>query len=231
MINFHVITLFPDIFTSYLSESIIARAIKAGKVSFSFYNLRDWGIGSYKQVDDSPYGGGPGMVLKIEPLVSAINQIAGYWDKNSSKIILITPQGKPFVQKKASELSNYKNILLICGRYEGFDERIINYVDEEISLGDFILNGGEVVAMAIMESVFRLVPGVLGKDESSVSESFEQGLLEYPQFTRPEIFDSLKVPSILLSGNHKEIECWRKQQALLKTTQKRPDLLKKDNQC
>jgi tRNA (guanine37-N1)-methyltransferase len=136
----------------------------------------------------------------------------------------VTPQGKPFKQEKAKEMSSLKNILFICGRYEGFDERVINFVDEEISLGDFILNGGEVAAMAMTEAIFRLVPGVLGKDDSTLFESFQENLLEYPQYTRPEIFDNLSVPSILLSGNHKEIENWRKKESIKKTSKKRPDL-------
>jgi tRNA (guanine37-N1)-methyltransferase len=224
MINFHFITLFPDFFNGFISESIIARATKEGKVSFCFHNLRNWGMGSYKQVDDTPYGGGPGMVLKIEPIVSAINEITDKWSKKDSRIILVTPQGKPFKQEKAKEMSSLKNILFICGRYEGFDERVINFVDEEISLGDFILNGGEVAAMAMTEAIFRLVPGVLGKDDSTLFESFQENLLEYPQYTRPEIFDNLSVPSILLSGNHKEIENWRKKESIKKTSKKRPDL-------
>ncbi|KKQ93223.1 MAG: tRNA (guanine-N(1)-)-methyltransferase [candidate division CPR2 bacterium GW2011_GWC2_39_10] len=225
MIKFHILTLFPDLFSGFLKESILARAQKQGLIEIYVYNLRDWGIGKHNQVDDSPYGGGTGMVIMMEPIDVAIKEITKDWMPKKNRKILLTPQGKIYNQKKAEDLSKYENVLLICGRYEGFDERIRALVDEELSIGNYILNGGEVAAMAVVESVFRLLPGVLTKEEATRIETFHDGLLEYPQYTRPEDYYGKKVPPVLLSGNHAKIEKWRHEQAVKKTIEKRPDLL------
>ncbi|HBG81910.1 TPA: tRNA (guanosine(37)-N1)-methyltransferase TrmD [candidate division CPR2 bacterium] len=225
MLNFHILTLFPDIFSGFLTESILYRAKEQGLISVHLYSLRDWGIGPHKQVDDSPYGGGTGMVLMAPVVVRAIREITKEWDRAKSRIVLLTPQGKVFNEPKAKDLTKYENVLFICGRYEGFDERIRDFVDEELSIGDFILNGGEVAAMAVVEAVFRLIPGVLTKEEATEIESFTDGLLEYPQYTRPEEFMEKKVPGVLLSGHHANIEKWREEKSLEKTKEKRPDLL------
>ena len=225
MINFHILTLFPDLFEGFLKESILARAQKQGLVKINVCNLRDWGVGKHHQVDDSPYGGGTGMVLMMEPVDLAVKEITKDWIPKKNRKILLTPQGKIYNQKKAGDLAKYEDILLICGRYEGFDERIRGLVDEELSIGNYILNGGEVAAMAVVESVFRLVPRVLTKEEATRIETFHDGLLEYPQYTRPEDYYGKMVPSVLLSGNHAKIEKWRNEQAIKKTIEKGPDLL------
>jgi tRNA (guanine37-N1)-methyltransferase len=186
--------------------------------------LRDWSTDKYKTVDDHPYGGGPGMVLKFDVLLNAIRDVEKE-TKNVCTKILLTPQGQVYKQQIAQDLANEKNLILICGHYEGFDERIREYVDTEISVGDYVLTGGELPAMTIIDSVVRLLPGALGDDESPVSESHTDGLLEYPQYTRPETFEGKSVPPVLMNGNHKEIEAWRISQAEIKTKQKRPDLI------
>lgn len=220
-----ILTLFPEMFTGFLAESIIGRAQKNGLVEIETVNLRDWGIGKHKQVDDTPYGGGAGMVLKVDVMVKAIQDIK--LKNPETKVILLTPQGQVFSQNLAKNLAKSKNdLILVCGHYEGFDERIRNYVDEEISIGDYVLTGGELAAAVVTDAVIRLLPGVLGKDESSEDESFSEGFLEYPQYTRPEEFEGKKVPPVLLSGNHAEITKWRKAEATKKTGQKRPDLIK-----
>jgi len=281
-----ILTLFSNMFSGFLSESIIARAQKKGLVKIDIIDLRKWGIGKHKSVDDTPYGGGAGMVLKVNVVVDALRSLTSN-DKsqmtndppsqgfgragkqnpkspdvsldyrvkksgsrlsenilpgkrrgkitnrktcperkpNGSKIILLSPQGKTFNQKKARQLVNSKyDLILVCGHYEGFDERIRDYVDEEISIGDYVLTGGELPAAVITDTIVRLIPGVLGKDESSINESFEGNLLEYSQYTRPEDFEGKKVPEILKSGNHAEIAKWRKEQAIKRTKKRRPDL-------
>ncbi len=228
MLQFDIITIFPDIFDSYFNESIIKRAQKKKLVKINIHNLRKWTLDKHKTVDDKPYGGGAGMVMKVEPTFKAISEIKRSRIKNQeSKIILLTPQGKLFNQKIAKRLSKLKQIILICGHYEGVDERTRKYlVDEEISIGDYVLTGGELPAMILSDTIIRLIPGVVGKKDSVKYESFEKGLLDYPQYTRPENFKGWKVPKILLSGNHKKIQEWRMKKAIEKTKKRRPDLLK-----
>ncbi len=228
MLRFEVLTLFPEIFSSFLYESLIKRAIEKGLLSVSPVNFRKHGLGKHLQVDDSPYGGGPGMILRIEPVARTLEEQKKFHHSQGREThtILVSPQGQPFTQKKAKELSQNNSVLtLVCGRYEGFDERIRSLVDEEISGGDFICMGGEVITMAIIESVSRLLPGFLGNQESSEQESFSQSLLEYPQYTRPASYAGMDVPEELLSGNHKKIAQWRQQHALSRTKKRRPDLI------
>lgn len=193
-------------------------------VTIQIHDLREYGLGPRRQVDDVPYGGGPGMVLKPEPTTAAIDAIKKTNPK--SKVIVMTPSGQPLMQKLAKDLSGLEGIILICGHYEGFDERIMALVDYQISIGDYVLTGGELPAMVLVDAIVRLIPGVLGDDESSVDESFSDGLLEYPQYTRPEEFNGQKVPEVLLSGHHAEIAKWRRTQAEARTKVQRPDLLK-----
>ncbi len=221
-----IITLFPDIFFGPFSESIIGRAISSGKVKINCVNLRNYTEDKHRTVDDTPYGGGPGMLMKAEPLFKAVED----YRKNDSYVVLTTPQGEPYKQKTAEELSQKKHLLFICGHYEGVDERVrTNLVDREISIGDYVLTSGNLPAMVIIDSLVRLLPGVLGDYESVKDESFAADLLEYPQYTKPADFKGLKVPDVLLSGNHKLIRNWRKEQALIRTKERRPDLLKKKN--
>ena len=228
MLSFEVLTLFPEIFYSFLDESLIKHAIEKGLMSVSLVNFRKHGLGKHFQVDDSPYGGGPGMVLRVEPVALTLEEQKNFHQSQGREThtILVSPQGQSYTQKKAIELSQSNSVLtLVCGRYEGFDERIRNMVDEEISGGDYVCMGGEVVTMAIIESVSRLLPGFLGNQESSKQESFSQSLLEYPQYTRPASYAGMDVPEELLSGNHKKIDQWRQQQAFLRTEKRRPDLI------
>lgn len=220
-----IITLFPDFFESFKSHSIIARAIKSGKLELHTHNLRDQAKDSYGSVDDHPYGGGPGMVLRVDVVVPAIQAVK--LQSPDSSVILMTPQGKKYSQSLATTLSKEKGLILVCGHYEGFDERIRDYVDSEISIGDYVLTGGELAAMVITDSVARLLPGVLGDDASSHEESHSEGLLEYPHYTRPLEYDGKTVPEILTSGNHKLIEEWRKNESLTRTKIRRPDLMSK----
>lgn len=220
-----ILTLFPEMFEGFMRESILGRAQKNGLVEIKAVNLRDWGLGKHKSVDDTPYGGGAGMVLRVDVVAKAIEDLK---TKNSKlKTILMTPQGEKFTQAKAKELSTEKNdLLLVCGHYEGFDERIRNYVDAEISIGDYVLTGGELAAAVVTDAVARLIPGVLGADESSVFESFENNLLEYPHYTRPEEYEGEKVPEVLKSGNHAQIKKWRHEESKKRTITRRPDLQK-----
>ncbi|MFH2019639.1 MAG: tRNA (guanosine(37)-N1)-methyltransferase TrmD [bacterium] len=220
-----VITLFPGYVEQMVSESIVKRAREKGVVEIAVHNLRDWATDKYKSVDDHPYGGGPGMVLKVDVLHRALTKVIGERVRKTIQVILLTPQGQVYKQKLAQELSKEKNLILIAGHYEGFDERIREYVDQEISIGDYVLTGGELAAGILIDSIVRLLPGALGDDHSSKEESHSEGLLEYPQYTRPEEYDSKKVPGILMGGNHKEIECWRKEQASERTKKRRPDLV------
>lgn len=214
------ITLFPEIFPTLLNFSILKRAQQKGLIEFELVDLRKFGQGAHLTVDDKPYGGGTGMVLKADVLASALASIK----KNSSKVILTSASGKTFKQAKARELSNLENIIIICGHYEGVDQRFIEkYVDEEISIGDYVLTGGELPALVIADSITRLLPGVLEKEDAVTEESFENNLLEYPHYTRPEIFEEMKVPDILLSGNHQEIKKWRTEQSVVKTKKLRPE--------
>ncbi|WP_353093880.1 tRNA (guanosine(37)-N1)-methyltransferase TrmD [Tissierella praeacuta] len=222
--NIDILTLFPEFFSPLLSWSIIGRACDENKVTINSINIRDFSKNKHKKVDDYPFGGGSGMVMKPEPIVDAINSVK---DKNS-RIIYLSPQGKKFNQELANELSREEHLVLLCGHYEGIDNRIVeHYIDEEISIGDFVLTGGEIPAMIIIDAIVRLLPGVLRSDESFIDESHYNGLLEYPQYTRPREFEGYSVPDILLSGNHGKIETWRKEEALKATLLKRPDLLKK----
>lgn len=219
--RFDIITIFPDIFASYFSESIISRAQKKNLISICVHNLRDFTIDKHKTTDDTPYGGGAGMVMKIEPIYKAIESIkvsaqggsalGGKSQKSKVRTILFSAKGKKYTQSDAKRLSGYENLILICGRYEGVDERVIKYIaDEEISIGDYILTGGEIPAMVAVDSVTRLISGVLGNNESVKYESHSaKGYLEHPQYTKPETFNGWKVPKILLSGNHKKIKEWR----------------------
>lgn len=222
-----IITLFPEFFEGFRNHSIVGRAIKNGKLEVMTHNLRDYADDKYKSVDDHPYGGGPGMVLRFDVLHRALTDVRHQTPDTSTKVILLTPQGVVYKQKVALELIKEDNLILICGHYEGVDERIREYVDLEISIGDYVLTGGEIPAMVIIDSVARLLPGVLGDDVSSQDESHSTGLLEYPQYTRPEEYEGKKVPEILLGGNHKKIDKWRKQQVSERTKIRRPDLLSK----
>jgi tRNA (guanine37-N1)-methyltransferase len=216
-----VLTLFPGMFAGPLDESIVKRARNAGLLELGIHNLRDWTHDRHKTVDDRPFGGGPGMLLKPEPIFEAVEQLAG----EQTKVVLLCPQGRRFNQAIARELSQVQHLLLVCGSYEGFDERIREALaDDELSIGDFVLTNGALPAMVVVDAVTRLLPGALGHEESSADESFSQGLLEYPHYTRPAEFRGMKVPEVLLSGNHAEIERWRKEQARLRTAARRPDL-------
>ncbi len=224
-----ILTLFPQMFDSILNESIIKRAQERGIVSFNTVNFRDFSTNKHKTVDDYPYGGGEGMVLTPEPIFLAVESILTEQSKIKSRIILLTPQGKTYNQKIAKELANEEHLILINGHYEGFDERIREHlVTDEISIGDFVLTGGEIATMVLIDSIVRLIPGVLGNLLSSESDSFSNGLLEYPQYTRPYNFRGWKVPDILLSGNHQQISEWRMKESLKRTYKKRPDLIKEE---
>ena len=221
MLKINILTLFPNMFDGFLTESIIKRAINQDKVKINIKNLRDYANNKHNQVDDTPYGGGAGMVLKCEPVFEAVEDLK----KKNSKVILMTPQGKQFTQEMAKEFSKEKDLILICGHYEGFDERIESIVDEEISIGDYILTGGELPSMVITDSITRLIPGVI-ENESKENESFTDNLLDYPTYTKPREYRGMKVPDVLLSGDHKKIEEWRKEEQVKKTKEKRPDLIK-----
>lgn len=220
--KFSVLTLFPDMF-SPLKESIIGKAIEDKKIELNLINIRDFSKDKHKKVDDTPYGGGAGMVMKADVVYDAYEHIKD----ESAKVIFLSPQGKTLNQNKVKELATEEHIILLCGHYEGIDQRVIDeIVDEEISIGDYVLTGGELPAMVLIDSVSRYVEGVLSKD-SIKEESFTNNLLEYPQYTRPEIFHGIKVPEVLLSGNHENIKKWREEQSLKNTLQKRPNLLKR----
>ncbi|MBI2021698.1 tRNA (guanosine(37)-N1)-methyltransferase TrmD [Candidatus Daviesbacteria bacterium] len=222
-----IVTLFPEVFTPILNTSILRRAQKKGLVEFEVVNLRDFAPGPHQIVDDRPYGGGVGMVLKADVLAKAVQSLLKKDSK--AKVILTSASGKSFNQTQAKSLAKLKTIIIIAGHYEGVDQRFIDkYIWKEISIGDYILTGGEIPAMVLVDATVRLIPGVLEKEEATQKESFEQGLLEHPQYTRPEEFEGSKVPKILLSGNHQVIEKWRAKQSLEKTKKIRPDLLKKN---
>jgi len=217
-----VTTLFPAMFAGPLDESIIKRARQSGLLDLAIHNLRDYAHDRHKSVDDRPFGGGPGMLLKPEPIFEAVEAIA----RENTRVVLLSPAGRLFSQAIARELVQIKDLLLISGHYEGFDERIREQLaDDELSIGDYVLTNGALPAMVIIDAVTRLLPGVLGDDQSVDEESFSQGLLEYPQYTRPAEFRGMKVPEVLLSGNHAQIAKWRAEQARLRTQQRRPDLL------
>lgn len=220
-----ILTLFPETFNGFKESSIIKRAINKELVEINIINFRDYSKLNNKQVDDAPYGGGAGMVLMCDPIVRAIEDLKS----NDSLVILLCPQGKTLNQSKVKELSRYKHLIIICGHYEGYDERIREFVDLEISVGDYILTGGEIPAMIITDAVTRLLPGVIN-DESFINDSFSDNLLDYPTYTRPEVYRGLKVPEVLLSGNHAKIKEYRDAERLKRTKEKRPDLLEDSNE-
>ena len=220
-----VLTLFPAMFAGPLDESILRRARESGLLEMAVHDLRDWTHDRHRTVDDEPYGGGPGMVLKPGPVFEAVEALSG----DETRVVLMTPQGRPFKQAAARELSGQAHLLLVCGSYEGFDERIRSLAHEELSIGDYVLTNGALPAMVVIDAVARLQPGVLGDDTSSAEESFSEELLEYPQYTRPAEFRDMKVPEVLLSGHHAEIARWRREQAERRTRERRPDLCEEDN--
>lgn len=225
--RFDVLTLFPDIFTGYLSQSLLNKAIDRDLVHVDVHDMRRWSTDKHQKVDDRPYGGGPGMVLCVKPVVESVEDIqkAG---NTPGRVVLLTPQGRQLNQKVIEELAQEERLLLLCGRYEGFDQRVIDILQpDEISIGDFVLNGGEVAAMVVIDSVIRLIPGVLGDETSAVDDSFSEGnrQLEFAQYTRPRNFRGHVVPEVLLGGNHEEIARWRREQSYLKTRERRADLL------
>lgn len=225
MMKIDVLSLFPEMFEGVLHSSIMKKAQDNGAVSFDVTDFRDHSADKHRKVDDYPYGGGAGMVLKPEPLFAAVEALSEGVEK-PPRVILMCPQGERFTQKKAEELSGEEHLVFICGHYEGYDERIRQHlVTDELSIGDFVLTGGEIAAMAVIDSVVRLLPEVLGNAESSVLDSFSTGLLEHPHYTRPANFNGLEVPAVLLSGNHAEIDKWREEQSLLRTFERRKDLL------
>jgi tRNA (guanine37-N1)-methyltransferase len=221
-VKIDVLTLFPAMFAGPLDESIVKRARAAGLLDLKIHNLRDWTHDRHKTVDDRPFGGGPGMLLKPEPLFEAIESL----QREKTRVILLSPAGRQFNQAIARELAQQEDLLLVTGHYEGFDERVREgLADDELSVGDYVLTNGALPAMVVIDAVTRLLPGALGDDESSHDESFSHGLLEYPQYTRPAEFRGMKVPDVLVSGNHAEIDKWRREQAKLRTNERRPDLL------
>lgn len=220
--HIHVLTLFPEVFGSPLAAGILRRARERGILEVSLHQLRDYADGRHRQVDDAPYGGGQGMVMKPEPLVAAIAHVSAV---GAPRRILLSPRGVPFSQEHARALSAEPALLLVCGRYEGIDERVRGHVDEELSIGDYVLSGGEIAALIVIDAVTRLLPGAVGNDASPEDDSFSAGLLEYPQYTRPEDFDGARVPDVLLSGDHAAIARWRREQSLRLTLERRPELL------
>jgi tRNA (guanine37-N1)-methyltransferase len=220
-----LLTLFPEFFASPLSQSMLQRAQAQGAVTYRVLNLRDYTTDRHQVTDDRPFGGGPGMVMKIEPLVAAIRAVRR--EDPATRVILLGPTGPGFNQAKARELAGHSHLLLICGHYEGVDHRIHFYIDEELSIGDYILTGGEIPALIVADAVTRLRPGVLGGEGATEEESFQAGLLEYPHYTRPRVFEGHEVPPVLLAGDHARIDQWRRQQALARTVRLRPDLLAK----
>lgn len=225
-IRFDVITLFPQIFPGYLGESLLAKAIDKQLVEVHLHNLRDWSRDKHHKVDAPPYGGGPGMLIQVEPVVECVEAVRQFTD-DPGELIVLSPQGETLEQKLVSELAESSRMILLCGRYEGFDQRVIDILNpREISLGDFVLNGGEVAAMAIVDACIRLIPGVLGDEQSSIEDSFsDEALLEFPQYTRPREFRGHTVPDVLLSGNHQQIANWRAEQRVQRTAERRRDLL------
>ena len=224
--NFDVITLFPKAFELINNLGVITRAINNNLIDVNLHDLREYGEGSYRQVDDKPYGGGAGMVLKPEPIFKAYESIS---KSLKSKTLLMTPQGKVLKQKDLVRWSTLDQIIIICGQYEGFDERIRCIADEEISIGDYVLSGGEIPAISIINGVTRLLPGTLGDPDSLVDESHNSFLLEYPQYTRPLVFKNMKVPDVLVSGNHEDVKSWRRQKSIERTLERRSDLISNEN--
>ncbi|HEC99803.1 MAG TPA: tRNA (guanosine(37)-N1)-methyltransferase TrmD [Proteobacteria bacterium] len=224
---FDILTIFPQLPSSVLAEGILGKAVKEGKVTVRVINLRDYTTDKHQVTDDRPYGGGEGMVMKPEPIYQAIQAMKA--EDAGTRVVLLSPQGRLYTQAVAREMSTYNHLFIICGRYEGIDERILHFVDDEISIGDYVLSGGELAALVLIESTSRLLPGVLGSPDSAARDSFMDGLLKYPQFTRPQVWQELEVPSVLLSGDHEKIALWRRKEALKQTLLKRPDMLKTAN--
>jgi tRNA (guanine37-N1)-methyltransferase len=229
-----IITIFPDFFREVFDYGIIRRAVAAELVEIKTHDLRRWTTDKHKQVDDRPFGGGDGMVLKPEPIFAAVEELTGASDRDAyaegTRVVLLSPQGRVLTQTCAGEFSRTRQVVLICGRYEGVDERVANaLVTDEISIGDYVLSGGEPAAVVLVDSIVRLIPGALGNETSAVNESFSDGLLDYPHFTRPVEFRGMKVPDVLVGGHHREIASWRAREALKKTERNRPDLLNKEN--
>jgi len=226
-LNFHVLTIFPDMFESPFSSGLISKAADNRLLKINCHDIRKYSTDSHKTVDDYPFGGGPGMVMKPEPIFSAVEDLqASNKIGDNSRIIVMSPQGRMFDKNIAKELTRYDELVLICGRYEGIDDRVVqNLADEELSIGNYILNGGELPAMVVIDAVSRLLPGVVGSEQSILEDSLSENLLKYPQYTRPRSFKGLDVPDVLLSGNHKIIEEWRKEKSIEKTNAKRPDLI------
>ena len=223
--QFDIITIFPEMFESPFSESILKRAQDQGLLKINLHDLRDYTLNKHRKVDDHPFGGGVGLVMNVDPIVRAIEAVKEI--RPSARSILLSPGGKSFNQKIAWELSREENLVFVCGRYEGVDERVLSFVDDAISIGDYVMAGGEIPAMVLVEAVSRLVPEVVGDEGSILEESFEDNRLEYPQYTKPREFRGLKVPDVLLSGHHKKIQDWQLKEALKKTAEMRPDLLNK----
>jgi tRNA (guanine37-N1)-methyltransferase len=220
---FDILTLFPEMFLSPLEGSIIGKARAEGLITVNLINIRDYAEGKHRVTDDYPYGGGKGMIMKPEPIIKGIKAIRSHHP--AAWVCLMTPQGTPLQQERAKRLAEQPHIALVCGRYEGVDERVLDFVDEEVSLGDYILTGGELAALVVVDAIARLIPGVLGDEGSSEEDSFSRGLLEYPQYTRPREYEGREVPEVLLSGDHQTIEQWRRREALRRTWQRRPELL------
>ncbi len=225
---FGVVTIFPDLVQAALEEGVVGRAVRAGSIQLELYNPRDFAQNSFKSVDDRPYGGGPGMVMMAEPLAECVRQARSDFESETLQTILLTPQGQTLSQTDVRKFSELDGLLLIAGRYEGVDERFVeNYVDSELSIGDYVLSGGELPALVVLDSVARLVSGTLNNPDSTSTESYSDGLLDFPQYTRPRRFEDLDVPEILLSGDHGKVEKWRHAQAIKRTWNRRPDLLTK----
>ena len=224
--RFDVLTLFPDLFAPFVEQGVMGRAVQQGKLVVRLTNIRDHARGAHRVTDDRPYGGGSGMVMKAGPIVRALSGVERISDR--CRVVLLTPQGRLFNQDLAWELADLDQLILVCGRYEGVDERVLEgSVDQEISIGDYVLSGGEAAALVVMDAVGRLVPGVLGSEDSNRDDSFEDGLLEHPHYTRPRVFEGREVPEVLLSGDHERIRVWRRVQALKRTLDRRPDLLER----
>ncbi|MFQ4258807.1 UNVERIFIED_CONTAM: tRNA (guanosine(37)-N1)-methyltransferase TrmD [Clostridioides difficile] len=229
--RFHIMTLFPEIFNSYMDESIMKRAVEKGIIEVYIYNIRDFSNNKHKKVDDYPFGGGAGMVMTPQPIYDTYKHIITTHNINNPSVIYLTPKGKVYNQSMAKQMSLKEDIILLCGHYEGIDERIIDLiVTDEISTGDYVLTGGELPALIMIDSISRLIPGVLNQEESFEEESFKDNLLEYPHYTRPRDFEGLKVPEVLLSGNHKKIDEWRREESIRITKERRFDLYKKSNE-
>ena len=225
--NFHVLTLFPEMIENGMKTSITGRAIEKGLLSVNAVNIRDYAFNKHQSVDDYPYGGGAGMLMQAEPVYLAWESVAEKLGESRPRTVYLTPQGRTFCQADARDLAREDNLILLCGHYEGIDERVLEeVVTDRISIGDYVLTGGELAAMVVMDAVSRMVPGVLGNDESASTESFSAGLLEYPQYSRPQVWHGKEVPEVLMSGHHANVDAWRREQSIIRTTMIRPDLLK-----